>query len=29
VNTATLTVAFSDFERFLAACQSSVAYVNV
>jgi Ala-tRNA(Pro) deacylase len=29
VNTATLTVAFGDFERFLAACQSSVAYVNV
>jgi Ala-tRNA(Pro) deacylase len=29
VNTATLTVAFIDFERFLADCGNSVAYLNV
>jgi Ala-tRNA(Pro) deacylase len=29
VNTATLTVAFSDFQRFLAACHASVTYLNV
>jgi Ala-tRNA(Pro) deacylase len=29
VNTATLTVAVSDFQRFLAACQVSPTYVSV
>jgi Ala-tRNA(Pro) deacylase len=29
VNTATLVLAFSDFERFLADCGNSVGYVNV
>ena len=29
VNTATLTVAFSDFERLLADCGSAVKYLNV
>jgi Ala-tRNA(Pro) deacylase len=27
VNTATITVAFADFERFLAACANPVAYI--
>jgi Ala-tRNA(Pro) deacylase len=29
VNTATLTVSFSDFQRLLADCGNSVAYLNV
>ena len=29
LNTATLTIAFADFEKFLAACGNTVQYVNV
>jgi Ala-tRNA(Pro) deacylase len=29
INTATVTLTFADFERFLAACGSPVAYVTV
>jgi Ala-tRNA(Pro) deacylase len=29
MNTATLTLALSDFERFLAACGNSYAYIDV
>jgi Ala-tRNA(Pro) deacylase len=29
VNTATLTVSFADFERLLAHCKNTVAYLSV